>query len=98
MQKGIIYYRCHTEHWPTACLREDIVEAAVCRELCRIQLSADERRYLQQELENMRGDSAGHYAGSLTRRKRQQTIAALKLRLSQIAGRICRSRMLSLTD
>jgi site-specific DNA recombinase len=81
MQKGITYYRCHTEVCPTACVREDAVEAAVCRELSRIQLSPAERRYLQQELDRMKDNAAG---------RREETVAALKLRLAQTEDRIGR--------
>lgn len=81
MQKGITYYRCHTEVCPTACLREDAVEAAVCREFSRIQLSPNERCYLRQELDRMKDNAAG---------QREETVAALKLRLAQTEDRIAR--------
>ncbi|HEX4134624.1 MAG TPA: recombinase family protein [Bryobacteraceae bacterium] len=80
-QKGITYYRCHTETCPTACVREDAVESAILNELARIQLSPAERRYLLRELERMRGDATG---------QRQATVAGLKLRLSQVDDRIGR--------
>jgi hypothetical protein len=81
LQKGHTYYRCHTEVCPTACVREDAVETAVFREFFRIQLTADERRYLQQELERMKDNATGH---------REETVAALKLRLAQTEDRIAR--------
>jgi site-specific DNA recombinase len=79
--KGLVYYRCHTSSCPTTSLREDSVEGAVLAELSRLSLSAEERRYLRQELDRMRGDAAG---------QRQEAIAGLTLRLAQSADRLSR--------
>jgi DNA invertase Pin-like site-specific DNA recombinase len=79
--KGFVYYRCHTSSCPTTCLREEIVNAEVLRRFGRLQFSPLERRYLQQELERMRGDSVG---------KRQEMIAGLRLQLSQTEERLNR--------
>lgn len=79
--KGHVYYRCHTASCPTHSLREEIVECAVVAEFSRLSLSPGERRYLQQEIQRMRGDAAG---------QRQETVSALNLRLSQVDDRIGR--------
>ena len=63
--KGHVYYRCHTSTCSTRSLREEIVESAVLAEFSRLALSPEERRYVRQELERMRGDAAG---------QRQETI------------------------
>lgn len=79
--KGFVYYRCHGDACPTTCLREEAVENAVLAEFSRLALTVEERRFLQQELQRMRGDAAG---------RRQETVAELKLRLAQIDDRIGR--------
>ena len=79
--KGFVYYRCHTATCPTTCLREDVVEAEVFRQLSKLEFAPQERRYLQQELERMRGNAAVH---------REETITSLKLRLAQMEDRLNR--------
>ena len=45
LQKGHVYYRCHTGDCPTTSIREDIFEAAVVSELQSLKLSqADQKR------------------------------------------------------
>ena len=79
--KGLVYYRCHTASCPTTCLREEAVDFEVLRQFSRIQFSPLERRYLEQELQRLRGDSAS---------KRQEMIAGLRLKLSQAEERLNR--------
>jgi|SRR5579863_405834 len=79
--KGFVYYRCHTGSCPTTCLREEVVEGAVLADFSRLTLRDEERRFIQQELEQMRCDVDG---------QRQEIIAALKLRLFQVDDRIGR--------
>jgi site-specific DNA recombinase len=81
MAKGHVYYRCHTTTCSTRSLREEIVERAVLAAFSWLSLSTSERRYIEQELERMRGDAAG---------QRQKRIAALNLQLSQVDDRLGR--------
>lgn len=81
LQKNHVYYRCHVSSCPPACVREDAVESAVLAQLSRLELTAEERTYLQQELDRMRGRATG---------QRQEVITALKLRLTQANDRLGR--------
>jgi site-specific DNA recombinase len=62
-------------------VRQDAVDSAVFAQFSRLELTAEERLYIRQELERMRGDANG---------QRQELVTALKLRLSQIDERLGR--------
>jgi DNA invertase Pin-like site-specific DNA recombinase len=58
LQKGHVYYRCHTRGCPTNCIREEVVDEAVRKELRRIALSDEERAFLLQRIEERRAGAA----------------------------------------
>ncbi len=78
-QRGHVYYRCHTKHCPTKCVREEIIEEVVLDTLCQIQLNDKEIAYLKQEIPNLKED---------WEKERESEIAGLKLRLGQIQDRL----------
>ena len=81
IQKGHIYYRCHTRTCPVTCVREDAVESIVLDKLLQLQLSENEITYLRQQLARLKGKWG----------KEQGTqINALNLRLCQIQDRLDR--------
>ena len=80
--KSFIYYRCQTSTCPVTCVREESVNSAVLSQLLRVQLEQHERRYLREELERLRGGAA---------RQRDDVVAALRLRLSQVEDRLSRT-------
>jgi site-specific DNA recombinase len=55
-QKGYIYYRCHTRTCPVACVREEVVEAAVESAYARLRLSEAERAALEAEVNAFLGE------------------------------------------
>ncbi|HEX5758569.1 MAG TPA: recombinase family protein [Thermoanaerobaculia bacterium] len=75
LQKGHVYYRCHTQGCPTKCVREEAVDETIQRELRRLMLSSDQLAYLFQRMEERR-------AGFLSEWEEQQE--ARRLRLGQI--------------
>ncbi|HEU4983215.1 MAG TPA: recombinase family protein, partial [Acidobacteriaceae bacterium] len=79
--RGHVYYRCHTASCPTGFVREEAVEEAVLKKLDKLRFDQRELRYLQQELDRMRGDEA-HEAEKL--------IASLRLAASQLDDRLNR--------
>ncbi len=79
--KGNVYYRCHTRSCPTVTLREDVIETTVVRELSRLSFSADERAYLQQEIERLRHDSL---------KQREAAISSIQIQLAQSEDRLNR--------
>jgi site-specific DNA recombinase len=79
--KGFIYYRCKSAHRPFACVREEVVEAAVLEQLYHLQLSSDERTFLEQALHEMRGNAAA---------QRHEMIQSASLQLSHVEARLRR--------
>jgi len=52
MQKGMVYYRCHTKGCPTKSIREDVVEGYIENMLKTIELRPSELETLQKLLDN----------------------------------------------
>jgi hypothetical protein len=46
MQKGHVYYRCHTSTCPTASIREEVIETSVLTEFEKLQFTEAEKNYL----------------------------------------------------
>jgi site-specific DNA recombinase len=61
LQKGHVYYRCHTRGCPTKCIREEVVDEAVRKELQRVALSDEERAFLLQRIEERRSGAAAQW-------------------------------------
>lgn len=55
LQKGHVYYRCHTRDCPTKCVREEVVEAAVTDVLHSIALREEEKAYVSQCIDRKLG-------------------------------------------
>ncbi len=80
-QKGITYYRCHSKICPQTCVREDFIEEAVERILRPLQLSPDEKRFIDQKISKMGADDAEH---------QKRSTAAIELQVRQIDSRLNR--------
>jgi site-specific DNA recombinase len=79
LQKGRVYYRCHTSDCPTTTVREDVLEAHVAAQLTRYSLDPAEAEDLQQELlEWINGP------------ERAEAIKSLDLRIDQAKQRLNR--------
>src|SRR5215813_901351 len=78
IQKGHVYYRCHTKNCPITCVREETVEHAVLEKLSGIQLTEKERAYLLQGIANLKEN---------WNKEQEDQTNALRLRLAQIQDR-----------
>ena len=81
LQKGHVYYRCHTPRCPTKCIREEVVDEAIRRELRRIALSDEERSFLLLRIKERRAGAA---------EKLEEQREAWRMRLGQIEARLNR--------
>lgn len=81
LQKGHVYYRCHSKQCSATSLREDFVEAAVSDFVQRIRLNDDETAYLRERVLKLRE----HWAD-----RRNEEINSVNLRLGQIKERLNR--------
>lgn len=79
LQKGHVYYRCHTSSCPTRSLREDLIEQAIETCFSPLDLSDDEYAELRQRAERFSDDAAK----TIENRSR-----AIKLQLDAISQRI----------
>jgi site-specific DNA recombinase len=57
-QKGHVYYRCHTQSCPRACVREDLVESALFDALRPAEFLPDEWTILERKVREFRRDFA----------------------------------------
>lgn len=81
IQKGHVYYRCHTRGCATTCVRERDVEDAVRKVLASIQLAEHEADEIRDEIERLR---------SRWTSDRRELIASLSLSLGQVQKRLDR--------
>ncbi len=81
LQKGHVYYRCHTRACPTTGVREDAVVGELERKLLGIRYSDEERAYLRARVKELNLNEAD---------ERQTAQASLKLRLGQLGERLNR--------
>jgi len=79
--KGYIYYRCQTADCPTNTIREEHADLAFLRCFEKLNLQADESRYLWREIRKMKTEDNRH---------QENILAALQLQLSQIDERLSR--------
>src|SRR5262249_48943879 len=56
LQKGCVYYRCHTKNCITSCVREDIIERQVLQTLEPLQVSEQEKEYFKLSIAHLRQD------------------------------------------
>ncbi len=81
LQKGHVYYRCHTRTCPITCLKEEEAEQAVLAALAHLSLTEMEQALVHQQIEDLRHDWT---------EEREQKMSALSLRRDQIAERLNR--------
>jgi site-specific DNA recombinase len=80
-QKGHVYYRCQTKNCPTACVREEAVEAALRNEISKLELSDEETEYIATKIEHVREDWERQYKTSTE---------AFRLQIGQVDARLDR--------
>ncbi len=81
IQKGIIYYRCHTSLCPRTCVREDSIDLQVSDALRQITMSEDEATALQKEFAYLEKDDSID---------RENSLASLELRVANVRDRLDR--------
>ena len=81
LQKGSVYYRCHTRECPPTSIREDVAEEGFVRLFEPLEFSSEEKRYIEQKIEKLRKEWADEYTS---------TKNALTLRLSNLQNRLAR--------
>ena len=81
LQKGHIYYRCHTRECPLTCVREDLAEKEFLRMFAPLEFSVEEKEYIEQRIEKLREEWANEY---------KSTTSALSLRLGNLQNRLAR--------
>jgi hypothetical protein len=59
MQKGHIYYRCHTRGCRITCLREEVIETAVLQMLAPLQFTPKEKVYIEQNIDKLKEEWRG---------------------------------------
>lgn len=79
--KGFVYYRCQTADCPTNTIREEDADLAFLKCFEKLNLRANESRYLWQEIRKMKTEDHHH---------QENILAALQLQLSQGDERINR--------
>ena len=82
LQKGRVYYRCHTEDCHGACVREDVVDAACRRYFSLLMFSEAELNQIREEINLLQGETeqshVKHRNGMLLRQQQ------LNLRLQRL--------------
>ncbi|MEW8089538.1 MAG: recombinase family protein [Candidatus Thiodiazotropha endolucinida] len=63
IQKGRVYYRCHTKHCPNKTLREDYISRVVASEIKQLCLTRSDIEGLEQKIDELRQNSANHTEG-----------------------------------
>ncbi len=81
LQKGHVYYRCHTRGCATKSIREEAIEEAVLSMVPRVHFSAEECIYLKKRVPQLRESWVS---------QTQDGIKALALRLAQLQDRLGR--------
>jgi site-specific DNA recombinase len=81
LQKGYVYYRCHTKGCPT-CVREEVVEAAIQDVLRSFVLRDEERVYFSQRLDRKLGSLAEQW--EVRRQAWQVQLGQMRTRLDRL--------------
>jgi site-specific DNA recombinase len=87
LQKGRVYYRCHTRKCPTTGVREDMIETVVASRLAQLSLREDTANQLKQELSDW-----------LDGTERAEAIRSIDLRISKAEQRMSRLTDLLIDD
>ena len=89
LQKGHVYYRCHTKDCPLTSKREDVIEAYVSRRLSQIALTERQKAEVRTEVETILG---------LDVERQQERQRSLVLEIQQTESRLERLTDLLLDD
>ena len=81
LQKGHVYYRCHTKTCPGTSIREEAVSELVSGKLCALTFSAREKTQLMERIKELK-------AAWIT--SREQELQGLKIKVEQVTGRLNR--------
>jgi DNA invertase Pin-like site-specific DNA recombinase len=81
LQKGHVYYRCHTKECPTVAIRQEPVELRIEESLQPLQFDERERSYLVQRLAKIAAEWSV---------EREDQTGALKMRVGQMQDRLAR--------
>ena len=81
VQKGILYYRCHTKSCPTTNVREDVVAASVSQELMKLQFTEPEKDFLRARIVQLKASWM---------EDRERHLHTLNLKIQQITERLNR--------
>lgn len=79
MQKGHVYYRCHTKRCPTTGVREEFIEEKIQESFTGLQLKEEDYR----DLSFLVSESRGNWKD-----EREKLLKTLQLSLKQIEGRL----------
>lgn len=82
IQKGHVYYRCHTKSCPTTCIREETVIALLETTLRRITFNEREKQYFKQTACRLRQDWEDQRIAEIANSKMQ--LGQLKERLNRL--------------
>jgi site-specific DNA recombinase len=81
LQKGRVYYRCHTRTCPTTSIREDSIRAAVEGNLRKLTFNEREKAYLATRIQELKGSWV---------LDKEKQITSLNIKLQQVAERLKR--------
>lgn len=81
LQKGRVYYRCHTKACPGASIREDAVSEEVSLKLRALKFSEREKAQLMARIRELKGSWIV---------SREQELQGLKIKVEQLTGRLNR--------
>jgi site-specific DNA recombinase len=81
MQKGFVYYRCHTKTCPTTSLREEVLEARIASELKKLEFSPDEKGYLLKRINELKAQWI---------MDKETQVANLRIKREQVTERLAR--------
>jgi site-specific DNA recombinase len=81
IQKGHVYYRCHTAHCPATGIREEIIENTVSDNLRKLELMKEEKEYLAGAIAHLKRNWI---------EERERQITNVNIRLQQVSDRLQR--------
>jgi site-specific DNA recombinase len=80
-QKGHAYYRCHTRECTKTCIREEAVEEAILEKFSPLQLTSQEKAYLEPKIAGLRENWVN---------EQQDQLKTLELQMSKVQERLDR--------
>jgi site-specific DNA recombinase len=81
LQKGFIYYRCHTKGCLATCVRDERIGETVLKQLSRLQFTAEERAYLEGEIAKLKKEWI---------QEQESFVESMNLRLGKLQERLAR--------